>query len=416
LHGKTRGRALSRPTTNGREATMAEIRGTIFERGNGTFTVLAEPTWDPKRNRYRRPSLGTFKTRQEADRTRLDYNLNEADGVFSLSEVEQRQVRLDRYLDDWLDLLERERAVGKITLRTQRDYETVVRCHITPYLGRRHIGELTTPMLHRWLLDVKATGVGDRTVQKAHRTLHRALADSDLKENPAKLPRRYRPQVRDRKVAVYPTVGQVDAFVGHVASCDDPYGSRHALLWRIAATTGVRRGEVVGLAWSDVAFSSGTISINQTIQIDSGSLYAKGPKSLNGYRTIGLDPDTLRQLRRHRMRMLEERAAAGARYQVEPLGYDFVFRADATGRPLNPDRFSKAFKREWAHAGLPPGPTMHGLRHTNGSLLLLNSVPPIHVAAHLGHDLQTLNNVYAHELDASNRQEVIAQAVADIYR
>ena len=162
---------------------MAEIRGTIFERANDTFTVLAEPTWDPKKNRYRRPSLGTYKTREEAERTRLDYNIAEADGVFSLSEVEQRQVRLDRYFKDWLELLDRERVVGKITLRTQRDYETVVRCHIIPYLGRRRIGELTTPMLHRWLLDVKATGVGDRTVQKAHRTLHRALADSDLKEN-----------------------------------------------------------------------------------------------------------------------------------------------------------------------------------------------------------------------------------------
>ena len=394
---------------------MAEIRGTIFERPNGTFTVLAEPTWDPKKNRYRRPSLGTFKTRDEAIRVRHRYNVAEADGVFSLSEVEQRKIRLDRYLTEWLDLIERERVVGKIMLRTQRDYETVVRCHIVPHLGRRRIGELTTPMLHRWLLDIKATGVGDRTVQKAHRTLHRALADSDLKENPAKLPKRYRPQVRDQKPGVYPTVEQVDAFVEHVAGCDDPYGSRHSMLWRIAATCGVRRGEVVGLAWPDVDFTAGTISINQTIQIDSGSLYVKGPKSTNGYRMIGLDSDTLRQLRRHRVRMLEERAVAGASYQVEPLGHDFVFRADGTGAPVNPNRITDAFGREWTHAGLPTGPTMHGLRHTNGSLLLLNGVPPIHVAAHLGHDLQTLNNVYAHELDPTNRQEVIAQSIADIY-
>jgi integrase len=114
--------------------------------------------------------------------------------------------------------------------------------------------------------------------------------------------------------------------------------------------------------------------------------------------------------------MLEERAATGADYQAEPLGHDFVFRANKTGRPLNPDWISKAFKREWAHADLPPGPTMHGLRHANGSLLLLNGVSPIHVAAHLGHDLQTLNNVYAHELDPTNRQEVIAHATTRIYR
>ncbi len=395
---------------------MAEIRGTIFERANGTFTVLAEPTWDRKRNRYRRPSLGTFKTRQEAERARLDYNVNQADGVFSLPEVEQRQVRLDQYLAEWLELLERERVVGKIALATQRDYETVVRCHIVPHLGRRRIGELTTPMLHRWLLDIKATGVGDRTVQKVHRTLHRALADSDLKENPAKLPKRYRPQVRDRKPGVYPTVEQVDAFVEHVTSCDGPYGTRHAVMWRIAATTGVRRGEVIGLAWPDVDFDAGTISIKQTIQNDNGTLYSKGPKSRNGYRTIGLDPDTIRQLRRHRIRMLEERAAAGAAYQPEPLGHDFVFRADGTGRPLNPDLITQGFRREWMHAGLPPGPSLHGLRHTNGSLLLLNGVPPIHVAAHLGHDLQTLNNDYAHELNPTNRQEVVAQTIAGIYQ
>jgi len=114
--------------------------------------------------------------------------------------------------------------------------------------------------------------------------------------------------------------------------------------------------------------------------------------------------------------MLEERAATGASYEIEPLGHNFVFRADTTGRPLNPDLITQAFRREWAHAGLPPGPTMHGLRHTNGSLLLLNGVPAIHVAAHLGHDLQTLNNVYAHELDPTNRQEVIAEATAGIYR
>jgi integrase len=416
LLGSTRGSALSRPTPNGREATMAGIRGTVFERANGTFTVLAEPTWDPKRNRYRRPSLGTYKTRQEAERTRLDYSANEADGVFSLPEVEQRQIRLDSYLEEWLDLVERERLVGNITLRTQRDYETVVRCHIVPYLGRRRIGELTTSMLHRWLLDLKATSVGDRTVQKAHRMLHRALADSDLKENPAKLPKKWRPQVKDRKNAVYPTVEQVNTFTAHVEGCAEPYGSRHAVMWRLAATTGVRRGEAVGLAWPDVDFDAGTISINQTIQIDRGALYVKGPKSENGYRTIGLDSDMVRRLRRHRTQMLEQRAAAGADYEVEPLGHDFVFRADETGRPLNPDLITQAFTREWTHAGLPPGPSLHGLRHTNGSLLLLNGVPPIHVAAHLGHDLQTLNKVYAHELDPANRQEVIAHATTRIYQ
>jgi integrase len=79
--------------------------------------------------------------------------------------------------------------------------------------------------------------------------------------------------------------------------------------------------EVVGLAWPDVDFDAGTISIRQTIQVDGRSLYVKGPKSRNSCRTIGLGPDTSRQLRRHRMRMSEDRLAAGASYQLESLDH-----------------------------------------------------------------------------------------------
>jgi integrase len=395
---------------------MAKLRGTVFERANGTYTAQTEPIWDPKANRTKRPSLGTYATRQEAEQALIDHNSGGAGGVFALSAIEQRQARLDDYLAEWLGLVERERLVGAITLRTQRDYETVVRHHIVPYLGRRRIGELTAAILHRWHLDLRAGGVGERTVQKANRTLHRAFADSELKENPAKLPKRYRLNVSESRRAVYPTREQVAVFLEHVRDCPSRYGSRLGVLWRIAAMSGLRRAELVGLAWDDVDLSAGTITINQTLNIDRGSLYVKGPKSENGYRTIGLDPLTTHQLRRHRMNMLAEKAAAGPTYRLRPLGHDFVFRADADGLPLKPERLTPAFVREWEHAELPPGPTLHGLRHTNGSLLLLTGVAPIHVAAHLGHDLQTLNKVYAHELDPTNRQEVIAEAVGAIYR
>lgn len=161
--------------------------------------------------------------------------------------------------------------------------------------------------------------------------------------------------------------------------------------------------------------SGRTISINQTIAIDNRSLHVKGPKSENGYRTIELHPVTFRQLCRHRTKMVKERVAAGDQYQRTPLGLDLEFRGDHQGGPLRPDRLTRAFKREWAHAGLVPGPTLHGLRHTNGSLLLLKGVPPIDVAAHLGQNLQTLNKVYAHELDPANRQERVAEAIGSIF-
>ena len=123
--------------------------------------------------------------------------------------------RLSDYLDEWLGLLDDQEQAGIIALRTRRDYEGVIRLYVRPLLGNRRIGELTTPEIRQWLYQLKGKGLSDRTVQKAYRTLQRALGDGDLPENPVALPKRFRPQIRTTRRIVRPTVEQVNEFLGH---------------------------------------------------------------------------------------------------------------------------------------------------------------------------------------------------------
>jgi len=174
--------------------------------------------------------------------------------------------------------------------------------------------------------------------------------------------------VRSKREIVRPTPDQIRRFLDHVQDCDR---SEYLFpLWRLAAVSGMRRGELAGVTWSDVDLDSGSLQVERSLGIDGGVVFAKTPKSAAGRRLIGLDADTVAALRSHRTRLAADRLAAGEKYEVEPLGLDLIFRAVPSGSLLRPDYVSRYFVGEWKHAGLEPGVTLHSLRHTMASILV----------------------------------------------
>jgi integrase len=121
-------------------------------------------------------------------------------------------------------------------------------------------------------------------------------------------------------------------------------------------------------------------------------------------RTVALDPETVRALRRHREVQLAERAFAGPAYDDR----DLVF-ADPLGRPIYPARLTEWFGKHRRAAGLPVG-TLHVLRHTAATLGLTNGVPVHVVAARLGDNANTVLATYAHLLPQSD--QLAAETVA----
>ncbi|MEZ5323398.1 MAG: site-specific integrase [Microthrixaceae bacterium] len=162
------------------------------------------------------------------------------------------------------------------------------------------------------------------------------------------------------------------------AFLDATAASRHATLFRLAAATGMRRGEVLGLRWDDIHFDTGRIEITQALISVGYELTFTRLKTRTSRRNVTLDADTLALLADWRRRQAAELEESGA---VNEHGLVFT-RPD--GQPLHPHTVSQAFGRAQRHVDVTPI-RFHDLRHTHASLLLRDRVPIKVVSERLGH-------------------------------
>lgn len=169
------------------------------------------------------------------------------------------------------------------------------------------------------------------------------------------------------------TPAHTSAFLAQAA------GHRLAVLYRLIALRGLRRGEAVGLRWKDVDLNAGTAGVHwQITQLGWETIQGK-PKTEASDRTIALDADTVTALRGHRKAQTAERLAAGETWQDS----GFVF-TDEIGRPLHPQHVSDQSYLLSYEAGLPPV-RLHDLRHGAASLMLAAGVDLKIVQETLGH-------------------------------
>jgi integrase len=244
--------------------------------------------------------------------------------------------------------------------------------------------------------------------------LHKALADAveegRLIRNVAavgtvrkRLPKHQRPEHRTW------TAAELARFLDHLDRTNDPLYPAVVL----AATTGLRRGEVLGLRWADVDLDRGRAAIRQTLgavrdpDADSGTHRPTfgTPKTSRGERTVPLPAQTVAALRAHRKRQLQERLVVGPDYTDQGL----VF-AEPDGNPIHPDRFARQFRARLAAADVP-AIRFHDLRHTWATLALQAGVHPKVVQEVLGHSSIAITlGTYSHVIPSM--QEQAADTVA----
>lgn len=239
------------------------IPGSIYRRNSGRYQAVAPEVYDPKKGKRRRPGLGTYPTKREAKEALVRFHEERMNSGTYLTSTDLRSRRLGSWLDDWLLLIEDQQRSGKLGVRTVSGYRTAVELHVRLALGDVRIGDLNHLVVHRWLVGLsRGKGLSDRTVQRLFRTLHRALSDAPLPENPAALPKHLRPTVRDAKKVYRPRPDEIKAFLAHTSDC--PKSEYQATLWRVAAVTGARRGELVAVEWADVDLDGGQLRINKS--------------------------------------------------------------------------------------------------------------------------------------------------------
>jgi integrase len=161
------------------------------------------------------------------------------------------------------------------------------------------------------------------------------------------------------------------------ATCDDPLGPIFAL----AASTGLRLGELLGLAWPDVDFVTGTLTVRRSLARGREERWELAqPKTATSRRTIPLPSIAREALERQKAIQETERKAAGKAWQDRD---DLVF-TDRIGRHVEPGSVSHGFQDAREALGLPAA-RFHDLRHSAATLMLAEGVPLAVISEWLGH-------------------------------
>jgi integrase len=170
----------------------------------------------------------------------------------------------------------------------------------------------------------------------------------------------------------------------------------------------MRRGEVLGLAWSDCDLDGGHVTVRRSLVSTNYKLDFSEPKTERGRRIIAIDPATVAALRDHQGRQLLERVALGDAWGND---HDLVFTREI-GMPIHPQTFSGWFEKHVEKAKLP-ALSLHGLRHTHATMAFRAGVHPKVVSERLGHaSIAFTLDTYTDSLP--DMQETAAALVANL--
>jgi len=189
--------------------------------------------------------------------------------------------------------------------------------------------------------------------------------------------------------------------------------------WRLSLY-GLRRGEVLGLRWSDIDLRAKTLTVSQARVLVDYKVRIELPKSRNGKRTLPFDDELVSALTDLRKRRARESETAGHAYRagLEDLDWytagDEYVVTDELGIPLHPEAYSDEFTRLLRRAGLPKI-RLHDSRHTTLSLMEKAGVPISIVSKWAGHyDAAFTMRTYVHASDDDLKQG--RQALAKIHK
>jgi integrase len=318
--------------------------------------------------------------------------------------VEPSKQTLAQYATSWL-----ESRRGQIRASTLASYERNLRAHVLPTLGNRELRAITPLMLDALYADLQVgrtrSPIGARTTRYVHMILRRCLSDAVRKgmltRNPADMADPPRPGQPGVMATWSPE--QLRTFLASVRN-DRLYAA-----YLLLATTGARRGEVLGLRWDAIDLDASRVSIERTLTTVASRIEWSKPKTAKGRRQLALDPATVAALRDHRRRQLEERMAWGSAYQDQGL----VF-AREDGSPLHPELFLRAFRQRTKAASVPRI-RLHDIRHTYATEALRLGIHPKVVQERLGHSTIAITlDLYSHaipEMDAEAAARVAAHVL-----
>ena len=369
--------------------------GTIRQRKDGLYEVRITSKPDPATGKKKRISRYA-KTREQALKMRSELQLQ-----YGGNAAVPASLTLGEWLPHWLELYARP----SVRHSTYVSYEGYVRKHLVPALGAVPLDKLVPADLQRfYLCKLQEDRLAPKTISNLHACLHRALQqavkEQMIPSNPCDavdLPRK-----ETAEISVLTREQQVKLM-------QESYRHRYGVFIRLALSTGMRIGEIVGLRWDDIDFTNRILFVRSTLNrlptVDGESktqLFVGTPKTKNGRRSIPLFDAIISDLADWRKTQGADAQMAQSAY--ENTGYVVT---NEFGKPIEPRTFRDHYIRILKAAGLPHF-TFHALRHTFATRAIEQGMDVKALSKILGHaSVGFTLDTYAHLLDDHKRESMM---------
>lgn len=339
---------------------------------------------------------GGFKTKKEAEKT-VAIILNQLEkGTY----VKPDKLTVSEYMDKWL----KEYAQTNVRYSTYKRYEQIIRVQIKPYMGHIELGKLNPLTIQEFYTYCKEKLNNSATsIRHYHSLLHKALNQAVkwrlISVNPVEAVEA--PKKEEKQLQVYDQE-QLNNLLERIKGMSVYYPVM------LAATTGMRLGEIAGLTWDNVDLDKGIIYVKTQLQEVNGHLEVLPLKSKSSNRKIVLLDFTIKELKRLRIEQKENKLKYGEYYTDS----NFVICIKETGLPYTPQYISRNFRRVLKEYGVCkdlniPYIRFHDLRHTHATLMLKANIHPKIVAERLGHSTINLTlNTYSHVLPDMQQEAI----------
>ena len=368
--------------------------------GEGNIRKRKDGRWEGRYTVGYDPETGKLLSKNVLGKTQAEVKEKLAVALDTMKKVDVA-VSANMTTGDWLDTWLDHFAKPVMRPSTYANYETLIRLHIKPHIGEVKLNKLSTLQLQKLYNTLLANGRYDRpeaankpkglsskTVRNIHTVIHsaceKAISERILLHNPAvgcRLPKK-----EHHEMKVLPPEKLADFF-------REAKETGVFELYYLDLSTGLRRGELLGLKWCDINFNTRLLEVKRQIQRVNGVIQETQPKTSNAYRKILLPSETLEILKQYR--------------EQQTIQSDYVFPSP-TGGIMEPDCARKMLKRVLQRAGLDEL-RFHDLRHTFATLALQNGVDVKTLSGILGHysagfTLDTYAHVTAQmQEDAANK-------------
>ena len=286
--------------------------------------------------------------------------------------TEESRITLGEWLDKWMD----EYMMFTLRESTLESYGCLIRNQVKPFIGNKPLSALTTSEMQKFYNKIKKEGrvrehpihgkaLADSMVRGIHMMLHEAL-DMAVKErlivkNPTNGTTVPKCNYAEKQVLVD---SQLDTFLAVIEAYPEWVD-----FFYTEVMTGLRKGEICGLKWSDVDFESGKLRVQRAVTRQKGGIRIGETKTDTGMRVIVLPPSVLDMLRRRK---------------TEALSEWIFYKLTNPCEPMSPDAAYRKLKVILKHAELPLI-RFHDLRHTFATHATDGGVDPKTLSGILGH-------------------------------